>query len=185
MTCSQFWSSLHKPTATWRRTLQRLSLSTWSSKLIDWLSNANVYIVVLHIMDLKRDGIGHWSWMTEHTEYAHSPVSGSRIHNAVIRSQSSQHRMNGPLWSMSWKTSGHSDTGPSGCQRCIWSHSLRNSAVNYHMCTHMDSIMQDLAKKETQWKEDMFFAMKLLWQKLVKYYSEVTPMTDGLLISAH
>jgi hypothetical protein len=42
-----------------------------------------------------------------------------------------------------------------------------------------------LAKKKTQWKEDLFFAVKLAQQKLSKYYAEVTPMTGMLLISAH
>jgi len=42
-----------------------------------------------------------------------------------------------------------------------------------------------LAKKKTQWKEDLFFAVKLARQKLSKYYAEVTPTTRMLLISAH
>jgi len=37
----------------------------------------------------------------------------------------------------------------------------------------------------TQWKEDLFFAVKLARQKLSKYYPEVTPMTGMLYISAH
>jgi hypothetical protein len=45
--------------------------------------------------------------------------------------------------------------------------------------------MQALAKKKTQWKEDLYFAMKLAWQKLSKYYTEVTPTTGMLLISPH
>jgi len=50
---------------------------------------------------------------------------------------------------------------------------------------HMDSVMWALAKKKTQWKEDLFFAVKLARQKLSKYYAEVTPTTGMLLISAH
>jgi len=42
-----------------------------------------------------------------------------------------------------------------------------------------------LAKKKTQWKEDLFFALKLARQKLSKYYAEVTPVKCMLLISAH
>jgi hypothetical protein len=42
-----------------------------------------------------------------------------------------------------------------------------------------------LAQKKTQGKEDLFFAMKLAWQKLSKYYTEGTPMTGLLLISPH
>jgi len=53
------------------------------------------------------------------------------------------------------------------------------------MFDHMDSMMRALAKKKTQWKEDLFFAVKFARQKLSKYYTEVTPMTGMLLISAH
>jgi len=53
------------------------------------------------------------------------------------------------------------------------------------MFDHMYSVMRALAKKKTQWKEDFFFAVKCAWQKLSKYYTEVTPMTGMLLISAH
>jgi hypothetical protein len=49
----------------------------------------------------------------------------------------------------------------------------------------MDSVMQALAKKNTQWKEDWFFAVKLARQKLSKYYAEVSPMTGMFLISLH
>jgi hypothetical protein len=49
----------------------------------------------------------------------------------------------------------------------------------------MDGIMRALAKKNTQWKEDLYFAVKCARQKLSKYYSEVTPTTGLLLISAH
>jgi len=37
----------------------------------------------------------------------------------------------------------------------------------------------------TPWKEDLFFAVKLAWQRLSKYYTEVTPPTGMLLISSH
>jgi hypothetical protein len=53
------------------------------------------------------------------------------------------------------------------------------------MFDHMDGVMRALAKNKTQWKEDLFFAVKLAWQKLSKYYAEVTPTTGILLISAH
>jgi hypothetical protein len=42
-----------------------------------------------------------------------------------------------------------------------------------------------LAEKKTQWKEDLFFAVKLARQKLSKYHAEVTPMMGKPLISAH
>jgi len=53
------------------------------------------------------------------------------------------------------------------------------------MFDHMDGVMRALDKKKTQWKEDLFFAMKLSRQKLSKYYAEMTPSTGMLLISAH
>jgi len=53
------------------------------------------------------------------------------------------------------------------------------------MFDHMDGVMRALAKKKTQLKEHLFFAVKLAGQKLTKYYAEVTPMTGMLLISAN
>jgi len=53
------------------------------------------------------------------------------------------------------------------------------------MSDHMDGVMRTLAKKMTQWKEDIFFAMKFAQQKLWKYYSEVTPMTALRRFLAH
>jgi len=68
--------------------------------------------------------------------------------------------------------------------------SKRHTVTLHHVITvyddmfdHMDGVMRALAKKKTQWKEDVFFAVKLAWQKLSKYYAEVTPMTGMLLIS--
>ena len=49
----------------------------------------------------------------------------------------------------------------------------------------MDGVMRALAMKQTQWKEDLSFAVKLAWQKLSKYYAEVTPRTCMLPISAN
>jgi len=36
------------------------------------------------------------------------------------------------------------------------------------MFNHMDGVKQALAKKMTQWTENLFFAMKLAWQKVSK-----------------
>jgi hypothetical protein len=57
--------------------------------------------------------------------------------------------------------------------------------VYNEMFDHMDGVMRALAKKKTEWKEYIFFAVKLARQRLSKYYSEVTPMTDMLLVSKH
>jgi len=55
--------------------------------------------------------------------------------------------------------------------------------VDNDMFDHLDGVMRALAKKKTQWKDDLFFAVKLAWQKISKYYAEVTPTTGMLLIS--
>ena len=63
---------------------------------------------------------------------------------------------------------------------------LHHDITMYKDMFHLiDGVMWALAKKKTQWKEDLFFAVKLAWQKLSKYYSEVTAMTVMLNISAH
>jgi len=68
----------------------------------------------------------------------------------------------------------------------------RHTVTLHHVITvyddmfdHMDAVMRALAKKKTQWKKDLFFAVKVARQKLPKYYAEVAPMTGMLLISAH
>jgi len=69
--------------------------------------------------------------------------------------------------------------------------SKRHTFTLHHIITvyndmfdHMDGVMRALAKKKTRWKEDLFFAVKFAWQKLSKYYTEVTPTTGILRISA-
>jgi len=49
----------------------------------------------------------------------------------------------------------------------------------------MDGVMRALAKRKTDLKEELFFAVKLALQNLFNYYIEVTPSTGMLLISAH
>jgi hypothetical protein len=70
--------------------------------------------------------------------------------------------------------------------------SKRHTVTLHHVITvyndmfdHMDGVMRALAKKKTQLKEDLFFAVKSPRHKLSKYYAEVTPTTGILLISAH
>jgi hypothetical protein len=57
--------------------------------------------------------------------------------------------------------------------------------VSNDMFGQMDGVMRSLAKKKTQWKEYLFFSVKLARQKLSKYNAEVTPTTGMLLIPAH
>ena len=52
------------------------------------------------------------------------------------------------------------------------------------MFDHMHGIKIAFAKNRTPWKEDLFFAVMFACQKLAKYYTEVTPTTGMLLISA-
>jgi hypothetical protein len=57
--------------------------------------------------------------------------------------------------------------------------------VSNAMLDHMDGVMRALSKKTKQWKEDLLFALKGVEQKLCKYYSEVTPTTIMIVLSAH
>jgi len=57
--------------------------------------------------------------------------------------------------------------------------------VSHDMFDHIDGVLRALAKKQTPWRKDLFFAVRLARQKLSKYYAEVTPATGMLLISAH
>ena len=53
------------------------------------------------------------------------------------------------------------------------------------MFDHMHGVMRALAKKKTEWRNNLFFVVKLARQKISKYYAEETPTTGMLLISAH
>jgi len=53
------------------------------------------------------------------------------------------------------------------------------------MFEHMDGVMRALAKKMTQWKEDLSFTVRVARQKLSQYYVGMTPMTGKLQITAH
>jgi len=49
----------------------------------------------------------------------------------------------------------------------------------------MEGIMWVVAKKQTQSKQDLYFAVKVVWQKLSKRSADLTPTTGLLVISAH
>jgi hypothetical protein len=53
-----------------------------------------------------------------------------------------------------------------------------------HIFDHLDGVMCALVKKKTQWKDDLYFALKFARKKLFKYYSEVIPETGMLHIAA-
>jgi len=59
------------------------------------------------------------------------------------------------------------------------------STVYNDMFDHIDCVMWALAKQKTQWKEDIYFAVKFARQKLSTYYVQVTPATGMPLISPH
>ena len=70
--------------------------------------------------------------------------------------------------------------------------SKRHTVTLHHFITvyndvfdHMDGVMGAMAKKTTEWKEVLFFTVKLARQKLSKYYAKVTPTMDILLIPTH
>jgi hypothetical protein len=70
--------------------------------------------------------------------------------------------------------------------------SKRHTVTMHHVITvynemfdHMDGVMRALAKKITQWKEDLFCTVKCTRQMLSKYYTKVTPTTGIVLITAH
>jgi len=58
-------------------------------------------------------------------------------------------------------------------------------AVYNDMFNHTDGVMRAVAKKMTQWKEDLFIVVKLARHKLSKYFTEVTPSTGMIVITAH
>jgi len=49
----------------------------------------------------------------------------------------------------------------------------------------MDGVLQAVAKKKTQWKEDLYFPVKFVQEKLSKYDAEVTPTTGMVRIPPH
>jgi len=145
---------------------------------------AKVRIAVLPIMDVKT----HWNSTLELLEHAYRLREFTR--EWLQNPKYSQYR---PLfttqdeWTIGkyvmevlrplrywnrWMSKRHTDT-------------LHHVITVYNnMFDHMDGVMQPLAKKKTQWKEALFFALRLARQKLSKYYTEVTPTTGMLLFSA-
>jgi len=53
------------------------------------------------------------------------------------------------------------------------------------MFDHMVGVMRALPKNNTQWKDDLFFAVMLARQKQPKYFAEVTASTGMLFNSTH
>ena len=57
--------------------------------------------------------------------------------------------------------------------------------IQNDMLDRMDGILRPWDTKKTEWKDDLYFAVKFTRQKLPKYYVEVSPTTGMLHISAH
>jgi len=91
-------------------------------------------------------GICHWGSLSKTTDYENLPTSGFKIPNTVNTGHSSQHGMNGPLSSMSWRFQSHSDTGHFRCQRGTWSQCTHYQSLQWHIrsygCRYV-SISQD------------------------------------------
>jgi len=69
----------------------------------------------------------------------------------------------------------------------------KSHTVNLHhgitayndMFDHIDGVIRALAKKKTQWKEDLTFTMNFARHKVSIYYAKVTTITGIILISAY
>ena len=75
----------------------------------------------------KYIGTRHWSCPSVPTDYVNWYASGLKPQTTAITSHSSQYRMSGLLWSMSWRFYGHSSTGPCGCRNDILSLCIMSS----------------------------------------------------------
>jgi len=133
----------------------------------------------------RQGGIRHRSCLSKYTNYDNPAASGSKVRHTLINTLFSQHKMNlivvqyamvdlRPLlyWTLSMSK-----------RHTV---SLHHNITAYNaMCGHRDGVRHTLTKQKSQWKEDLYFAMKFAWQKLSKYYADVTPTTGMLLISSH
>jgi hypothetical protein len=53
------------------------------------------------------------------------------------------------------------------------------------MPDHIDGVMRALSQKQPEWKEDLFFAVKVVQEKLSKYIAAVNPTMGMVCISAN
>jgi len=77
-----------------------------------------------------------------------------------------------------------SEFDPSKFTLRLLSHTPGGSQWLKYILLMLDGKMWALARKKTQWKENLIFSMKLARQKLSKYSAEVTPSMGMLLIPA-
>jgi len=108
-------------------TVKQLKSASWYHLLLMW----------------RHVAIRHWSCLIKPTDYKNSPTSGCRIQHIVNPGHSSQHRMNGPLSSTSWKCWGHSNTGYCRCRTAIWSH-FAELSPSTKTCSIMGMVLWEL-----------------------------------------
>jgi len=153
-------------------------------KLID-CQNAKVHIVVLPIMDVKTRCNSKLEFL-EHTyrfkEFTHEWLQNPKYCNyqplfttqnewTIVRYVMEVLRLF-RYWTL-WMSKRHSVT-------------LHHVITMFNeMIDLVNGMMWALAKRKTQWKEDLFFAVKWAWQKLSKFNAEVTPTTGIFFISAN
>jgi len=147
--------------------------------------NAKVHIPVLPIMDVKtcwNATIGLFeqaNWLRESTrEWLKNPKYGEYQPLFTIQAEWTNVKYvievlrRFRYWRL-WMSKRHTVT-------------LHNVITEFNdMFNHMDGIMRSLAKKQTQWMEDMFLEVKLARQKLSQYNADLTPSTGMLLIVPH
>jgi len=146
---------------------------------------ATVHIVVLPIIDVKSgwnstlEGLGQGDWSWEFTpEWPQNQKYND--YRPLVTTQNT-----GPIvkyiievlsqiwyWTLSMSK-----------MHIVPLHSL--ITVHNDMCDYMDGIMPAWAKMRTEWKEDLYFAFKIMRQKLCEWYIEVTSTMGMDFISAH
>jgi len=158
---------------------------TWLSKQVHWLSKSQVHIVLLLIVDVKtrwnstrelherayqlREFTREWLKNPEYNDYQQLILTWDEW--TIIKYVMEVLR---PLlyWTL-WMSKMHIVT-------------VHHVITVYHvMLDHMDGVMRALAETMTQWKADLYFAVKFARPKLSKNHSQGNPTTWMLLISAH
>jgi len=159
-------------------------VDTWLSKWGHWLSKAKVRIAVLPILGVQTHSNSNLELLQrayQLQEFTHEWLQNSKYcdYRPLLTPQDEWTIVKyvievlRPFWySTLWRSKRHT----------VWLHYVIR--VYNDMFDYMDGVLRALAKELTQWKEDLFFAVKLARHKLSKYHAEVTPMMGKLLISA-
>ena len=139
---------------------------TWLSKQVHWLLKPKVHITVLHIMAVRTcwNSTLEWhEWAYRVWESTHKWLQNSKYTDfqPLLKTQDERTIVNRVM----------DDVRP--FRYWILSISKRHTVTLHHIIAvyndlfnHMDGVMRALARKKTQWKEHLFFAVKLARQKL-------------------